>query len=139
MTGGNRSLALRTYVLLLLFLGLRAFGNLSLAYGTKRLPETLSTDPLAYVRSMLHPYITAGIAMLIVALLVRMALLSLADLSFVLPMTAVGYVLSALFGRVFLHEPVSPQRWLAVALIFGGSALVGSTPRSTTRSAEKPQ
>jgi drug/metabolite transporter (DMT)-like permease len=139
MTTPHRSLLLRTYLLLLLFLGLRAFGNLSLAFGTKRLPETLSANPLAYLRSMLDPYVAAGIAMLIVALLVRMALLSLADLSFVLPMTAVGYVLSALFGRVFLQEPVSPQRWLAVALIFGGSALVGSTPRSTTKQEDRSQ
>ena len=126
----NRTI--RTYVLLLLFLGLRAFGNLSLAWGTKHLPETLAADPLVYLRSMLDPAIAVGIAMLIVALLVRLALLSVADLSFVLPMTAIGYVLAALMGRIFLHEAVSAQRWLAVALIFGGAALVGSTPQSTT-------
>jgi len=122
----------RTYILVLMFIGLRAFGNLSLAVGTKRLPEVLSSNPMAYLRSMLDPYVAAGIVMLIVALLVRMALLSLADLSFVLPTTAIGYVLSAAFGRIFLKEPVSPAGWLAVALIFAGAALVGSTPRSTT-------
>ena len=46
---------IRTYFLLLLFLALRAFGNLSLAWGTKHLPETLASDPLVYIRSMLHP------------------------------------------------------------------------------------
>jgi len=122
----------RTYILLLMFIGLRAFGNLSLTIGTRRLPETLSANPMPYIRSMLDPYVAGGIVMLIVALLVRMALLSLADLSFVLPTTAIGYVLSAAFGRIFLKEPVSPTGWLAVALIFAGAALVGSTPRSTT-------
>ena len=73
--------------------------------------------------------------MLILALLARLALLSVADLSFILPMTAIGYVLAALLGRVFLHEAVSPQRWLAVTLIFGGAALVSSTPQSTTAEA----
>lgn len=123
---------IRTYLLLLLFLGLRAFGNLSLAWGTKHLPERLAADPLVYLRSMLDPGIALGIGMLIVALLVRLALLSVADLSFVLPMTATGYVLAALLGRFFLQEAVSPGRWLAVALIFGGAALVSSTPQSTT-------
>jgi drug/metabolite transporter (DMT)-like permease len=118
--------------LLLIFLGLRAFGNLCLAWGTKHLPETLAADPLVYLRSMLDPAIALGIVMLILALLVRLALLSVADLSFVLPMTAVGYVLAALLGRFFLHEVVSPQRWLAVALIFAGTALVSATPQSTT-------
>ncbi len=123
---------LRTYFLLVLFLALRAFGNLSLAWGTKHMPETLAADPMVYIRSMLHPGIAVGVAMLILALLVRLALLSLADLSFILPMTAIGYVLAALLGRVFLHEDVSPQRWLAVALIFGGAMLVSGTPQATT-------
>jgi uncharacterized membrane protein len=81
---------------------------------------------------MLHPGIAVGIAMLILALLVRLALLSVADLSFILPMTAIGYVLAALLGRVVLHETVSSQRWLAVLLIFGGAVLVSSTPQTTT-------
>jgi len=107
--------------------------------GTKRFPETLAADPMAYLRSMLDPFIALGIVMLIVALLARLALLSIADLSFVLPMTAVGYVVAALTGRFVLHETVTPQRWLAVALIFGGAALVSSTPQSTTGETEKPQ
>jgi drug/metabolite transporter (DMT)-like permease len=122
----------RTYFWLLLFLALRAFGNLSLAWGTRRLPETLAADPMVYLRAMLDPFVALGIAMLIVALLARLALLSVADLSFILPMTAIGYVLAALLGRYFLHEAVSPQRWLAVTLIFGGAALVSFTPQSTT-------
>ena len=122
--------------MLSLFLALRAFGNLCLAWGTKHLPETLAADPLVYLRSMMDPFVALGIVMLIVALLVRLALLSVADLSFILPMTAVGYVLAALLGRFFLHEAVSPQRWLAVALIFAGAALVSSTPQSTTSGKE---
>ena len=121
----------RTYLLLALFLALRAFGNLSLAWGAKHLPETLAANPLVYLRAMLDPCIAFGIVMLIVALLVRLALLSVADLSFILPMTAIGYVLAAVLGRFFLHEAVSPQRWLAVALIFAGAALVSSTPQTT--------
>jgi len=81
---------------------------------------------------MANPAVAAGIAMLIVAMLTRLALLSLADLSFVLPMTAVGYVVAALFGRVFLHEDVTPQRWAGTLLIFVGVALVGSTAQKTT-------
>ena len=48
-------------------------------------------------------------------------------------MTAIGYVLSAVFGHVFLHEAVSPQRWLAVGLIFAGAAIVGSAPQATVK------
>ncbi len=128
--------ALRAYVLLLAFLALRAFGNLLLAWGTKQLPQGLSANVTAYVLALLNPYVSLAIGMLILALLVRMALLSVADLSFVLPMTAVGYVIAAVFGKIFLHEEVSPQRWAGVILIFAGAALVGSTSETTTKNAE---
>jgi drug/metabolite transporter (DMT)-like permease len=124
--------ALRVYGLLAVFLALRAFGNLSLAWGAKHLAGVLSVNPITYGRALLDPFVAAAIAMLILALLVRMALLSLADLSFVLPMTAVGYAISALFGKVFLHEDVSPLRWLGVALILAGVSMVGTTSRKTT-------
>ena len=123
----------RIYLLLLLFLALRAFGNLSLALGTRRLPQALSYHPLDYLASMLDPFVAAGVVMLVLALLTRLALLSRADLSFILPMTAVGYVFAAVLGRVFLHEEVTALRWVAIFLIFGGAALVGSTPQSTTK------
>lgn len=77
---------------------------------------------------MLNPFVAIGISMLILALLTRLALLSVADLSFVLPLTAFGYILSALLGKIFLNEQVSPNQWLGTALIFFGVMLVGSTP-----------
>jgi drug/metabolite transporter (DMT)-like permease len=122
----------RTYGWLVLFLALRAVGNLSLAVGTKHLPEKLAADPLVYIRSLADPTVAIGVVLLIVALLARLALLSVADLSFILPMTAVGYVVAALLGRFFLHETVTAQRWVAVVLIFAGAAVVSSTPQSTT-------
>ena len=82
---------------------------------------------------MLDPAVAAGIAMLIFSLFTRMALLSIADLSFVLPVTAVGYVLAAALGKLFLHEEVTTVRWLAAFLIFAGVAVVGSTPQNTTK------
>lgn len=124
---------LRTYSLLLLFIFLRPLGNLSLAWGTKHFPQVLSLDPAAYLRAMIDPFVALGIVMLILALLTRMALLSHADLSFVLPVTAIGYVLATLFGRVFLHEAVGARQWLGTVLIFMGTALVGTTAPDTTR------
>ena len=124
---------MKTYLLLAAFVVLRAFGNLALAFGTKHFSESLALNPLSYLRAMLSPFVAAGVAMLILAMLLRMAVLGLADLSFVLPLTAIGYVFAALLGRFILHEQVSPQRWLGTALIFIGVAVVGSTPQNTTK------
>jgi drug/metabolite transporter (DMT)-like permease len=127
---------LKTYSVLLLFLALKAAGNSSMAWGMKQVPERMSMDPVLYLRAMIEPFVAMGIAALILALLTRMALLSLADLSFVLPVTAIGYVIAVFLGKVFLHETVTRQRWLGTLLIFAGAALVGSTSRSTTPPAE---
>ena len=67
-------------------------------------------------------------SLLIVWLISQMTLLSWADLSYVLPVTWVGYVLAALAGRFFLHEEISLARWAGVALIMGGVAMVSRTP-----------
>jgi len=131
----DRTKTVRTYLLVVLFIGLRGFGNLLLAYGTKRLPAVLGVHPAAYLQSMLDPAVAAGIAMLIFSMFTRLALLSRADLSFVLPVTAVGYVLAAVLGTVFLHEHVTAAHWLAAFLIFAGVAVVGSTPQNTTKEA----
>ena len=128
------SALLKTYAVLILFLALKAVGNSAMAWGMKEVPERMSLNPTLYLHAMFDPFVALGVAALILALLTRMALLSLADLSFVLPVTAVGYVIAVFLGKVFLHETVSGQRWLGTLLIFAGAALVGSTPRSTTGS-----
>jgi len=124
--------ALKTYFVLLFFLALKAAGNSWMAWGMKQVPERMSMNPALYLRAMLNPFVAMGIAALILALLTRMALLSLADLSFVLPVTAIGYVIAVFIGKAFLHETVTRQRWLGTLLIFGGAVLVGSTSRNTT-------
>ncbi len=83
--------------------------------------------------AMLNPLVAWASRALILALLTRMALLSLADLSFVLPVTAIGYVISVFIGKLFLHETITHQRWLGTMLIFSGAVLVGTTSRNTTR------
>jgi drug/metabolite transporter (DMT)-like permease len=128
----NSGAVLKTYSVVLLFLALRAVGNSSMAWGMKQVPERMSMNPALYLGAMLNPFVAIGIAALILALLARMALFSLADLSFVLPVTAVGYVIAVFIGKLFLHETVTGQRWLGTLLIFAGAALVGSTSPDTT-------
>ena len=103
-----------------------------MAWGMKHVPEKMSMDPALFLHAMLNPFVAMGIVALILALLTRMALLSLADLSYVLPVTAIGYVISVFLGKMFLHETVTRQRWMGTLLIFAGALLVGSTSRNTT-------
>jgi threonine/homoserine efflux transporter RhtA len=129
----------KTYAILLLFVAQKAVGNLSLAWGMKRLPAASGADPLLYIRAIFDPFVAVGIAALILALLTRMVLLSLADLSFVLPVTAIGYAIAALLGHFVLHETVTDRRWLGTILICAGAALVSSSPRIKTPREVRPK
>jgi uncharacterized membrane protein len=101
-----------------------AFGNFSLKWGMDR-RAALTFSPLDYLRAIFSPWVMLGISLLILWLLARMALLSWADLSYVLPVTSLGYAASALMGRFFLSEQITPQRWAGTLLIVGGTILVG--------------
>jgi len=122
---------MRAYAVLALFIALKAVGNLSLAFGMKHLAQSVSANPLTYLRAMLDPFVAIGVVALILALLTRMALFSLADLSFVLPVTAVGYIIATVLGKVILHETVTAERWAGTVLIVVGAALVGSGAHKT--------
>ena len=98
----------------------------------KHSSETVGLNPLGYIRVMLNPAVALGILLLISWLLMRMTLLSWADLSFVLPLTSLGYILAAVLGYAVLHEAITPGHWLGTILIFAGTILVGTTEGKTT-------
>lgn len=110
---------------------LNCLGNLSLAWGMKHVPETMSLNPLDYIRAMFNPYVALGIVLLVLWLLTRMTLLSWADLSFVLPVTAAGYIFTVALGYWFLNETVTPFQWLGAFLISLGTGIVGGTKPKT--------
>ena len=102
------------------------FGNFFMKRG---IPGPLES-PLDYITVLFRPYVALGVALMILWTLSRMAFLSWADLSYVLPVTAIGYVVATFLGKTFLHEAVSGQRWFGTALIFVGAALAGTTLHS---------
>ena len=77
------------------------------------------------------PLVGGGVALLILWTLARMTLMSWADLSYILPITAIGYVLSAVAGKLFLSEQISLMRWSGTLLIVAGIVLVGRTQAET--------
>lgn len=51
--------------------------------------------------------------------------LSWADISFVIPFTALSYLFVAIFAQFLLHEDVTLTRWLGTLLIVLGVVVVG--------------
>jgi drug/metabolite transporter (DMT)-like permease len=77
---------------------------------------------LAY--ALKSPFIWGGIILLILFFACFLSAVSWADLSVVLPATAIGYILNVFTGNYFLGEPVSHTHWLGSVFIVLGVFLV---------------
>jgi uncharacterized membrane protein len=129
----TRRIDLKTKLLTLFVVCTNVLGNFSMSWGMKHRSIELGISPLAYIRLIFTPWVLLGTALLILWLLSRMTLLGWADLSYVLPMTSIAYVLSAVLGKVFFGEQVTWQRWLGTGFIVIGIICVGLTAANTTR------
>lgn len=81
--------------------------------------------------ALFNPYVVVGILLLIGFFASYMTALSFADLTFVMPATAMGYVSTALISRFYLHEQLSPYRWLGILFIVCGVGFVAGGPSRT--------
>ena len=134
MTSEHARLRLKSWICALVVIFSNVFGNFFLKRGV---PAQLGA-PLDYITVLFRPTVALGVMLLILWMVSRMALLSWADLSYVLPVTAMGYVLVALAGRLLLHEQITVRRWTGIALIMTGVGLVsgGTAPQTVARKAE---
>jgi drug/metabolite transporter (DMT)-like permease len=130
MTAEAARLRIKTWVCAAVVVLCNVFGNFFLKRG---MPADLPT-PFSYIAALFRPWAALGVVLLVLWLISRMAMLSWADLSYVLPVTSIGYVLVALLGTVFLHERIGVKRWSGILLIVAGVALVSvATPPQTER------
>jgi len=85
-------------------------------------------DKGGWIATLLNPLVIGGIALLVGWMLFRMALLSITPMSVVLPITAgLAYLLTSAVGQVLLRETVGKQHGVALAFIFIGVLLIGSS------------
>ena len=77
------------------------------------------------------PWIIAGICFLIGFFCTYLSALSWADLTYVLPATAISYIFMALLARIFLHENVTLAHWIGIGLITAGVGFVATGPALT--------
>ncbi len=75
-------------------------------------------------RALRVKWIWIGISMMAIAFFSLLLLLSFESVSFVVPVTALSYLVGALGGTFFLGEHVSRQRWIGIMLVCIGVALV---------------
>jgi multidrug transporter EmrE-like cation transporter len=135
----HHSLTSRQY-LILAFVSVSApLGDTCLSRGMTHMPAITLAHPGALIAAVFTPWIGAGIGLLIGFFASYLTALSWADLTFVLPATALGNVLVALLSRFWLHEAISVERWMGIVLITLGVGFVAQGPSLTERPATSPQ
>jgi len=126
---------MKTAVVLILAMLAQAGGDVCLSQGMRGLGGTLQLAEREMISLILgglaSPTIWLGMGLLGVFFGLYAAALSWADLSFVLPATAFGYVINVACGYYFLHEAVTPARWAGSLLICLGVFCVSRSEMRT--------
>src|ERR1700743_109285 len=81
--------------------------------------------------ALFNPFVDLGIILPTAFFPCYMTALSWADLTFVMPATAFGYVVVALLSRFWLHEHLSIYRWIGILLITSAVGFVANSPSRT--------
>lgn len=132
----HHNLSPRQYLILGLVALCAPLGDTCLSRGMTKLPAIALSHPSTLIAAVFTPWIALGIALLIGFFASYLTALSWADLTFVLPATAFGNVIVALFARFWLQEAISLERWAGIALITVGVGFVAHGPSLTERPAE---
>jgi drug/metabolite transporter (DMT)-like permease len=130
---------LKKYSVLLAVMFFGSTGDALLKYGMNHFGRIDPHQPLRVVAALANPWVLLGVVCLIGFFASYLTALSWADLSYVLPATALGYVVITLIGRYLLHENVSPLRWLGVLLISCGVGWVTGGPALTVPESRGPR
>lgn len=119
---------LKFVAILLTGLMLEAVGVVLLSRGLKQIGDMERVSVPEIVRVVkagaTQPSILAGVAFEAAFFGILIYLLGRADVSLVWPLTSLGFVITTLAARFYLHESVSGLRWAGVVLIVLGAGLV---------------
>ena len=103
-------------------------GEVLQAMGMRQHGEIHDFRPGAIGRAMAllarNRFVIGGVIAMAVTFFAYMGLLTIADLSFAVPATAVTYVLETVLAKHVLKEQVNGLRWAGAALVACGVVLV---------------
>ena len=126
-------MSFKRYLVLLAVVVFGAFGDCSLSHGMKQFGEISLSHWWSVERAFLNPWVDVGVIFLLGYFASYLTSLSWADLTYVLPASALGYILIALVAKFLLHEQVSLVRWLGIGLIVAGVCFVATGSHVTKR------
>lgn len=103
-------------------------GELAVTHTMKRIGEVRSFAPANLLgvigRAFRIGWMWLGLALMAVSFFALLMLLSWENVSFVVPVTALSYVVGAFGGKFLLGERIEARRWIGVVLVCLGVLLV---------------
>ncbi len=119
---------MRELILYILIIGAGTGGELCVTRAMKAVGEVSDFRPAALVNVLLRAlrvsWMWLGVGLMAAAFFSLLALLSIENVSLVVPVTALSYGAGALGGKFFLGEQVTPRRWAGILLVCIGVTLV---------------
>lgn len=107
---------MKTWLTVFLVVFSDAAGNIANRQGMKQVGEMTVCHPrqvLPLLRRLLtNRLLGVGILFMAIAFFLFLALLSWANLSFVLPATSIGYAVNTLGAQFILKEKITAERWI---------------------------
>jgi drug/metabolite transporter (DMT)-like permease len=127
----KHTLTPQRYLILLAVMLTASVGDTLLSHGMSQVGPVSFTHLGLLLTAMKNLWVVAGILCLLGFFASYLTALSWADLTFVLPSTAFGYVVVALLSKFWLHEAISAYRWAGILLIVCGVGFVANGPSLT--------
>lgn len=116
------------WIYIAVIVGATTVGEVMQAAGMRRHGEIRDFRPGAMRRAAAvlsrNRFVLGSIFAMAVSFFAYLGLLTIADLSFAVPATAITYVLETILAKYFLKEHVNWLRWVGASLVICGVALV---------------
>lgn len=119
---------MKIWIATILLVFVDSAGTLLIARGMKQVGEISTLQPQKLIRIahrlVKNHLLWIGFLFQASTFFLFLTLLSWANLSFVIPITSLGYVVNILGAQFLLKEKVTKERWLGTLFICAGVALV---------------
>jgi uncharacterized membrane protein len=129
-------------VILIFALCVEAVGVVFLSKGLKQIGEVQSVTAREIGRIIAkgaaNPSVLLGVALEAAFFGALLYLLSQRDVSLIWPLTALGFLITALAAKLILKEEVSAVRWAGIFLIVIGASLVSYSEKAKGKPAPPP-
>jgi drug/metabolite transporter (DMT)-like permease len=103
-------------------------GEIAMTYGMKQIGEPDAFHPLSLLRFLKRAvgsgWVWLAVPLMAISFYSLLILLSWAPISFVIPASALSYVVGTFGAKYILKEEISRARWIGVVMVCLGVALV---------------